>query len=162
VVVYACARCPYCSRLVPELYDTIRNGPLRDRVRLAFRVFPIRGHEGSTPAGLAFVAAGEMGAFWPYMLHAYRHFDSWSETEQSAWAAAIGLDPGDFAARIADPSTRAILVASKKEGLVNRVEATPTLFINGRRWVDDLETGELIDAVAEVAARVGGQQWLDD
>jgi protein-disulfide isomerase len=162
VAIYACARCPYCSRLVPELHDAISNGPLRDRVRLAFRVFPIRGHAGSTEAGLAFVAAAEMGAFWPYMLHAYNHFDDWSETTQIEWAAAVGLDPEEFATTVADPTTRTRLVASKKEGLVNRVEATPTLFINGQRWVGDLETDELVDAVAEVAARVGGRQWLED
>jgi protein-disulfide isomerase len=158
VVIYACARCPYCSKLIPELHNTLEHGPLRDRVRLAFRVFPIRGHEGSTPAGLAFVAAGEMGAFWPYMLHAYGNFDDWSETAQLEWSAAVGLDRATFEARSANPETRELLVASKKEGLVNRVEATPTLFIDGRRWVGDLETSELVDALEEVVARSGRQR----
>ena len=47
-------------------------------------------------------------------------------------------------------------MASKKEGLVNGVEETPTLFINGRRWVGDLEAVEILDALAEEAARVRG------
>jgi protein-disulfide isomerase len=158
VVIYACARCPYCSKLIPELFDTIENGPLHDRVRLAYRVFPIRGHEGSTPAGLAFVAAGEMGAFWPFMLHAYGRFDDWFEDAQPEWASAVGLDRADFEARMTDPATREALVASKKEGLVNGVEATPTFFINGRRWVGDLEPVELVDALEEAVARAGGQQ----
>jgi protein-disulfide isomerase len=153
VVIFACARCPYCSELIPELVEAVEGGPLRDRVRLAYRVFPIRGHEGSTPAGLAFVAAGEMGAFWPYMLHAYGSFDSWSESEQLDWATDVGIDRTAFEARIADPATRQLLVASKKEGLVNGVEETPTFFINGRRWVGDLETDELVDAVEEILAR---------
>ena len=155
VVIYACARCPYCSRLIPELVDAVGGSDLHNQVRIAFRIFPIRGHDNSTPAGLAFQAAVEMEAFWPFMLEAYRHFDDWSPEAQVQWATTIGLAPESFKARMADPTTRAVLVASKKEGLVNGVEATPTIFINGRRWVGDLETSELLDVLEEVAAGSG-------
>ena len=153
LVIYACARCPYCSRLIPELVDDVRGGPLRDQVRLAFRIFPIRGHEGSTPAGLAFQAAADMDAFWPFMLYAYGHFDDWTEEAQIQWATAVGLERETFEARMTDPATRAALVESKKEGLVNGVEETPTFFINGRRWVGDLESAELLDALEEAVDR---------
>lgn len=154
LVVYACARCPYCSELVPELVRAVAEEPLADDVRLAFRIFPIRGHEGSTPAGLGFAAAAEMGAFWPFMLEAYAHFDEFTPEIQVLWAEAVGLDRVEFEDRITDPATRESLVASKKEGLVNGVEETPTIFINGRRWVGDLEAVELIDVMAEEAERV--------
>jgi protein-disulfide isomerase len=162
VVVYACARCPYCSRLIPELYDEMTEGSLHNRVRLAFRVFPIRGHEGSTDAGLGFVAAADLGVFWPFMLHAYHHFDAFSAERQIDWAVTVGLESEVFESRIADFATREALVASKKEGLVNGVEETPTLFINGRRWVGDLDTAEVIDAIEEEVARVRGEKWLTD
>lgn len=159
VVVYACARCPYCSRLVPALHAAITGSDLHDDVRMAFRIFPIRGHEGSTEAGLGFVAAADLGAFWPFMLHAYAHFDAFTPEAQVAWAEAVGIEREAFLARLADPSTRERLVAAKKEGLVNGVEETPTLFLNGRRWVGDLDAAELIDAIAEEAARVKGETW---
>lgn len=162
VVIYACARCPYCSRLIPELHRAVTGGALAGEVRLAFRIFPIRGHEGSTEAGLAFAAAAELDAFWPFMLNAYRHFDDFAPGLQPAWAEAVGLDRAAFEALAADPATREALVASKKEGLVNGVEETPTFFINGRRWVGDLTADELLDAFAEEAARVRGERWLDD
>jgi protein-disulfide isomerase len=154
LVIYACARCPYCSRLIPELIEAVRDGPLHDRVRLAFRIFPIRGHEGSTPAGLAFQSAADMDAFWPFLLYAYGHFDDWTEEAQVHWAVEVGLEREVFGARMIDENTRAALVESKKEGLVNGVEATPTFFINGRRWVGDLETVELLDALEEAVDRV--------
>jgi glutaredoxin len=157
VVVYACARCPYCSRLVPELHREVVGGSLAGRARLVFRTFPIRGHEGSTEAGLAFVAAAAMGRFWEFALYAYARFDEFVPAAQAQWAAAIGLDPGAFAARQADPATREALVGSKKEGLANGVEETPTVFINGRRWVGDLDAAELVDAIAEEAERVRGE-----
>lgn len=159
LVVYACARCPFCSKLVPALAREVRKDELKDKVRLAFRTFPIRGHEGSTEAGLAFVAAAEMGRFWEFALYAYGHFDEFSPERLPAWAAEVGLDREAFAARLADPATREKLVASKKEGVVNRVEETPTVFINGRRWVGDLEVGEILDAVKEELDRMGGRQW---
>jgi protein-disulfide isomerase len=161
VVVYACARCPYCSRLVPAIYRAVTAGSLQADARLVFRTFPIRGHEHSTEAGLAFVAAEAMGKFWEFLLYAYGHFQTFSVEAQPDWAAAVGLDPVAFSARMADPATREALVASKKEGLVNGVEETPTLFINGRRWVGDLDIDEVIDAVEEEAARVRGRTWAD-
>jgi protein-disulfide isomerase len=157
VVIYACARCPYCSKLIPALYEAVDDGPLQSDARLAFRVFPIRGHEGSTEAGLGFAAAAAMDRFWPFMLYAYRHFDGFSAERQLQWAEAAGLDPDEFASRLEDPATRDALVASKKEGLVNGVEETPTLLINGRRWVADLEFEEIVSAVEEETARVRGE-----
>ncbi len=160
VVVYACARCPYCRRLVPALYDEVASGSLQGQVRLFLRTFPIRGHAGSTEAGLAFVAAHRLGRFWPFLLYAYRHFDQFSATVQPEWAVASGIDRDAFTALLADPGTREELVASKKEGLANGVEETPTLFINGRRWVGDLDLAELVDALAEEAERRRGLPWV--
>jgi protein-disulfide isomerase len=159
LVVYACARCPYCSELVPELYRAASGGPLVGTFRMVFRTFPIRGHAGSTEAGIAFTAAAAQGCFWKYMLLAYARFDSFSVEKQPAWAAEAGCEPVAFSALMADPRTREALVASKREGLANGVEETPTLFINGRQWVGDLEAVAVFDAVAEEAARVRGEQW---
>jgi len=158
VVVYACARCPYCSRLVPELHRAVTEGRLAGQARLVFRTFPIRGHESSTEAGLAFVAAAAMGRFWSFALLAYGRFADFAVPLQQGWAVEAGLDGEVFAARMADPAVRESLVASKKEGLANGVEETPTLFIDGRKWVGDLEVAEVIDAVEEEAARIRGEQ----
>ncbi len=160
IVIYACARCPYCAKLVPKLYESIANGELSTSARLAFRTFPIRGHEASTEAGLAFTAAYEMHQFWPFMLYSYSHFENFSLDAQSAWAEEIGLNPLEFTSKMNDPATREALVTSKKEGLVNHVEETPTIFLNGRRWAGDLEIAELIDASLEEAARIKGEIWL--
>jgi protein-disulfide isomerase len=159
VVVYACARCPYCSRLVPALHAEM-NGRLKGIARLGFRTFPIRGHEGSTEAGLAFAAAARMGRLWDYALAAYARFDE-TPAGRSGWAREAGLDPAAFTALLEEPATREALVASKKEGIVNGVEETPTLFLNGRRWASDLTLPEVVDAVEEEAERVRGERWIE-
>jgi protein-disulfide isomerase len=162
VVVYACARCPYCAHLIPALYESVTAGDAAGEARLVFRVFPIRGHEASTEAGLGFVAAAAMDRFWPFVLHAYSNFDSFSVELQPDWATEVGLDPEAFSERVADPAIREALVVSKKEGLVNGVEETPTIFLNGRRWVGDLELEEIVDAIEEESARIRGEQWVKE
>jgi protein-disulfide isomerase len=162
VTIYACARCPYCSKLIPLLHDAVADGELAGQARIAFRIFPIRGHDGSTEAGLGFAAAAEMQDFWPFMMQAYRHFDEYSAQLQLDWAQEVGLDREVFAALLADPATREILVESKKEGRVNGVEETPTFFINGRRWVGDLEFSTLVDAIEEEAERIRGLLCADE
>lgn len=44
---------------------------------------------------------------------------------------------------------------SKKEGLRNEVNETPTFFINDRKYVGDLELEELVDVLEEEYERVG-------
>ena len=131
-------------------------GELRGRARLAFRTFPIRGHEGSTEAGLAFAAAARLGRFWEFALLAYARFDGFSAASQPEWAAEAGLDREAFTALLANAEVREALVASKKEGLANGVEETPTVFVNGRRWVGELDAAELASAIEEEAERAGG------
>ena len=160
VTVYACARCPYCSKLVPELHAALA-GRLKGLARLAVRTFPIKGHEGATEGGLAFVTAARMGRFWEYLLVAYRRFGEFAPEKLPAWAAEAGLDPARFTEGCLEPATRAQLVESKKEGIVNGVEETPTLFLNGRRWTGDLTLADVADAIVEEAERVRGHTWLD-
>ncbi len=156
LVEYACARCPFCSRLTPLIYKEVVEGRLKDKVRFHFKIFPIRSHEFSKETGLGFMAAITMGRFWPFALHSYVHFDQFCIKQQAAWAKAAGLDLEGFERLIKEPSTRKLLVESKKEGLRNKVDATPAFYINGRKYVGDMDIEELVDISLEEAERVEG------
>ncbi len=149
LVVYACARCPFCSRLVPRIYDAVTDGALKGKVKLYFKAFPLKSHEYSKEGGLAMVAAHRMGQFWPYLLQMYGAFDLFCVDKLDDWAQQKGMDPAQFTTLMNDPVTRDALVASKKEGLANGVEATPQLFINGRRYEGFLEIEEVVDVLLE-------------
>ena len=155
-VVYACARCPYCSKLIPKLYESVENGALKKKVKLYFKPFPIRSHEYSKESGLAYVAAAKQGKFWEYMLLSYQHFDEFCVLKQADWAELVGMDRAAFESAMADPVTRTILVNSKKEGIVNKVDATPTVFIDGRRFVGDMSAEELTDVLEEAYDKAKG------
>jgi len=161
LVVYACARCPFCTSIVPPVYREILKGRLKGKARLYFKVFPIRGHPYSKETGLGFVAAARMVGFWPFMIYSYENFDSFCVKKQLDWAAESGLEPQVFEQLANAPDTRAMLVESKKEGLRNKVDATPTFFINGRKYVGTLELEELIDVLEEEHERLEGLVYME-
>jgi protein-disulfide isomerase len=157
LVEYACARCPYCSKITPEIYDAVVSGRLKGKVKLYFKTFPIRSHEFSKETGLGFMAAVKLGRFWPFLLHSYKHFDNFCMLKQSDWAISAGMDKKAFEETVADPVTRELLVNSKKEGIVNKVDATPTFFINGKKYLAEINAEELIDVLEEEYERSNGR-----
>lgn len=159
VVMYACARCPYCAKLTPRLHAAVTKGALKGKVRLVFKPFPIRNHTWSKEGGLAFAAAARLGGFWPFALVAYRNFTAFAPAKQSGWAAAAGLDAARFSALYKDRQTRKLLIASKKEGLRNKVKATPTFFIDGLRYVGEPGLAELLDVLGEAYERASGKTY---
>lgn len=156
LVEYACARCPFCAKITPGLVEAITKGALQGKVKLYFKLFPIRSHQYSKEAALGFMAAAEMGKFWQFMRLSYERFDAFCIHKQVEWAREAGLDSETFRKLVEDPAIRARLVESKKEGIVNKVEATPTFFINGRKYVGDPGIEELVDVLLEEYERVTG------
>ncbi|MBN2530648.1 MAG: thioredoxin domain-containing protein [Deltaproteobacteria bacterium] len=151
VVVYACARCPFCSKLVPRLHREVVSGRLKGKVQLYFKPFPLKGHAYSKEGGLAMMAAATLGSFWEFTLHMYNNYEMFCVDKLSDWAAIAGMDPKKFQQLMADPNTRNALVDSKKEGLANGVKATPQLFINGKKYTGFLDIDELVDIMLEEA-----------
>ncbi len=149
LVVYACARCPFCSVLLPQLYREVTEGSLKGKVRLYFRPYPIKSHPGSTEGALGLITAARLGKFWPFLLELYGNFDQFDCQKMVGWAKAVGMDPEAFDKARQEPALREVLVESKKEGLRNKVAATPTLYVNGRLYSYELDIEVLKDVLAE-------------
>lgn len=157
LVAYVCARCPYCSKLMPKLHAAITTGPLKGKVKAYLREFPIRSHEHSTEGGMAVVAAHRLGKGWAYLMRLYRVFDSFDPAKLADWAVEEGMDRARFTALLTDPTVRRELVAAKKEGVRNGVTATPTLFINGRSYSGELDFDTVVDVLLEEHDRVSNK-----
>ena len=152
-VVYVCARCPFCKVFVPELHRELVEGPLKGTVRLFFRPFPLKDHASSTEGGLAILAAARLGAFWPFLSKLYSDYDAFCPKLLPDWAAGLGLERAVFERYLGDPTLRDALVAAKQEGLRNKVEATPTLFLDGRKYLYDLTVVSVVDVLQELLER---------
>jgi len=154
VVIYACTRCPYCRDLVLALHREVTEDDLKGKVKVYFRPFPLKDHEGSTEGALALMAAQKQGKLWPMAAYTYKHFDTFLPVVLADWAGFVGLDRDAFEKAMADDKVRDAVTEAKKEGLRNKVEATPTLFIDGRPYSGDLEIGSVVDALLEEHERV--------
>lgn len=157
IVVYACARCPFCSKLLPALHREVTAGRLAGRVTLVIRPFPIKSHPNSGEANQALAAAILEGRGWDFLLETYRRFDSFSVAGIPDVAAAAGIDRAAFEKAFQSSDSRGALVDSKKEGLRLGVESTPTLFVDGRRYQSELDLETLVDIVLEVQERGASQ-----
>ncbi len=158
VVVYACARCPLCKRVVPTLH-ALATAELKGRVQVQLRPYPIRSHPGAAEGGLALVAAARLKRFWPYALKLFAEFDSFSVEKLTAWATSVGLDLTAFRRELADAKNRELLVEAKKEGMRNGVSSTPALFINGRRFQGSPDHDTLRDVLEEESDRLAGKLY---
>jgi protein-disulfide isomerase len=159
VVAYVCPRCPFCAKLMDKLHESIASGKLAGKVKLYARLFPVRSHANSTEAALGLLAAEKLGKFWEFLLSLYRDFDKFDPAHLADVAAAVGLDPKQFTDVMNDPKTRDRLVESKKEGVRNTVESTPTIFINGRKYTGQLTLPVLQDVLEEEYEHVTGKQY---
>ena len=151
VVEYACARCPYCAKLTPWLKEAVERGDLQGKARLYLKLYPNRDHAFSREAALAFLAAQRLGKFWEYAAIGFREFQQFSPSRLPEWAGQAGLDRAAFESQMKDPALEQALLAIKKEGILLKVDATPTLVIDGRRYLGDLSQEELLDVLQEAA-----------
>ncbi len=160
VVEYACARCPMCSKLTPLLYRAVTVGKLKDKARLYVKIFPIKSHKFSKEAAIGFLAAAKSGHFWQFLNHSFMNFDSFDNSKQADWAETIGIDRKTFEANMIDPEITKQLVANKKEGIINAIEATPAFFINGRKYMGDMSEEEIHDVIEEEYDKLSGQLFM--
>ncbi len=154
VVMYACARCPYCAKITPRLYKAVTEGSLKGKVKLFFRPFPIKSHEGSIEGGLAMETAASLGYFWPFVNLMYERYEQFCPNLLSTWIEKdLKKDKAAFETTMQDTKTRTALIASKQEGINNKVNSTPTLFINGTEYVYNLSEG-VLEGVLEEAYEI--------
>jgi protein-disulfide isomerase len=149
LVVFACVRCPFCRVMIPALHEAVTKGALKDKAVLYFKPFPIKDHPGALEGGLAMIAGAELNRFWPLTLSMYARYDDYCPKNLAAVAAEAGMNIAAFNKTYADSSTRQALAESKKEGLKYRVASTPTLFINGQKYLYDLDMDSIMDVVEE-------------
>ncbi len=152
ISAYLCARCPYCAKYIPALIKALKSNDLLSKVSLNIRLFPIKSHEHSTAANLAVSAAAQHDKGIEYLLLSYAEFETFSPTKPTQWASKIDLDATTFEKTIKDPNTRKELIKSKKEGLKNNVESTPTLFINGKKLRANFSIETVVDLIREELA----------
>jgi protein-disulfide isomerase len=147
LVEFSDFQCPHCKRLQPVLERILEE--YRGQVRLYFKNFPLTSvHPDAPVAAAAAVAAGKQGKFWQFH---DRLFGGDQEHEALADLEKIARDLKlDFKKWRSDlEGAKSDVARDRADGDKLEIQATPTLYIDGRRYHGSVEYDDLKDWVDE-------------
>ena len=143
LVVYADYNCPHCHEFDPRIIEVAN--AFAD-VRLVYKFYPLDGtcnrsmprtsRSSSCAAAAAAYAAYQEGKFWEYNETLFANFQRYGPNRLVDYARQVGLsDPEVVRTALDDRTVRAKIEADIAEADRAGVQATPTLFINGRQFL---------------------------
>jgi protein-disulfide isomerase len=139
VVEFGDFECPVCRQLEQILRAALPQYP---QVRFVFKDFPLESvHPWAMQAAIAGRCALQQGSdvFWKFHDAIYDNQDSISPENSlvklTELAATAGADPDALKACMADPKSNDAVRASMEDGKNLEVTSTPTVFVDGRKFV---------------------------
>jgi protein-disulfide isomerase/uncharacterized membrane protein len=156
-VEYSDFLCPFCRNLAGALAGYLpRSG---NRVNLYFKNYPLDKdcnpnmkqtvHQGACNLALGAVCANQQGKFWPYHDRVFQQppqAPSLSDVERLG--AEAGVDAGAFKQCLASSDAKQRLQGQIAEAVAVGVEATPTVFLNGKKLPRINDFGQVVDQEA--------------
>ncbi len=132
------------QQLAPEYIDT-------GKARLIYRNFPLIGPDSESAAQAA-ECAGDQDKFWAYANYLFAHQDgensgALSPDNLKKFAVQLGLNSNTFNACLDSGKYAAEVNQQKAEGEQRGVQATPTFFINGKRYEGALSAQQLAQLI---------------
>lgn len=139
MIVFSDFQCPICKEEAQVLRQQVAKS-FPDKVRVYFKDFPLDAiHNWAHTAAIAgrCVYKQKPDLFWDYFDWTYDNqqaigADNFSSKVQ-AFASEKGLDGMQLGRCIDNKTTEADVTRELEEGRALRVEATPTIFLNGRK-----------------------------
>ena len=116
------------------------DGLFPGKIRFIFKHMPWDFHRHAQAAAVAAECAGRAGKFWAYHDLLFTKQAEWVVVEDPAplfarYARDVGAAAAPFEACRKDPASAAAVDADAKEAKDHWVRATPTFFVNGKRFV---------------------------
>ena len=152
IVEFSDFQCPFCVRAIPQLEALLKAFP--NDVRLVYKHFPLEQHSQAAFAARAAIAAQSQNKFWPLHDKLYANARVINRTSVINWASELGLDMGKFNKVLDAPETQAAVNRDLADGMKIGVSATPTIFINGKKYQGAIEVKFLAPIIqTELKAR---------
>jgi protein-disulfide isomerase len=136
IVEFSDLQCPACKQVVPYVEALVNQYP--DQVRLVYRHYPLNSiHPNADAAAQAAEAAALQDKFWPMHDVLFERQSDWSALKDprpffAALAKELGLDAEKFAADIDSQAVKDIVERDLRLAESNRLQGTPSFFLNGR------------------------------
>ncbi len=141
IVEFSDFQCPHCQRAAMTFHNLQLRRP--GLVRVVFRNYPLDsscnlavkggGHQAACRAARGSYCANKQGKFQAYYEEVFENQTDITEEGITAMAQAAGLDEKAFGTCVDSDDAKAAVARDLQEGEALGIEATPTLFINGRK-----------------------------
>jgi protein-disulfide isomerase len=150
LVEFADYECPHCRHFQPVLRQIMDE--FHSDVKLYFKHYPLPQHTNARLAAEAAVAAQKQGKFWQYQDKLWEKSDELSPAEIEKAAKEVGLDVTKFRQDLASEPIKARVQKDRSDGAAAGIQATPTLFINGREYTDGRDSDSLREWIKDAIA----------
>ncbi|MFN0101252.1 MAG: DsbA family protein [Bryobacteraceae bacterium] len=146
IIEFSDFQCPFCVKAIPQLDAVLKAFP--NDVRLVYKQFPLDSHSQAALAARASLAAHAQGKFWPLHDKMYANSRAINRETVLAWSKEIGLEIDKFTKSFDDPETQAAVNRDLADGSRAGVNATPTIYINGKKYQGALDPAKLLPVIA--------------
>ncbi len=126
-------QCPHCKMAAPQLKKIVEES--NGKVKLIFKQYPLPMHPKAREASKATIAAHKQGKFWEMHDLLFENQDRLQTANLDDYAEKIGLDMKRFRADMKSKDADKKIEADLAEGNAVGVEATPSIYVNNRRFV---------------------------
>jgi protein-disulfide isomerase len=130
IVEFSDFECPYCGTVTPTLEKIAEN--YGDKVRIAFRQFPLGFHAKAQKAAEASLCANDQGKFWELHDAMFANQKELEVAQLKAKAASLGMDSPKFDECLDSDKYAQRVKDDMKAGQEAGVSGTPAFFVNGR------------------------------
>jgi len=132
IVEFSDFQCPFCAKGA-DLLKKIK-AKYGDKVKIAFKQFPLPFHNHAEQAAVASLCANEQSAnqFWKFHDEMFANQDSLDKAGLSKLAQKAGLKVDVFEKCLNDNKHISQVKADMEEGKKVGVKSTPTFFVNGQ------------------------------
>jgi len=151
VVEFVDYECPHCRHAQTLLRQVVEEYP--SDVKVYFKHFPLSSHTNARLAAEGAVAAQKQGKFWPFSDKVWANSESLTLAVLEKSAKEVGLDLVHWRADLDSDAVKGRVQADKAEGNDLGINATPSIFINGRKYEDPLEIASFRDWIDEELGR---------
>ncbi|WP_276133719.1 DsbA family protein [Polluticoccus soli] len=139
---YGDYQCPFCGQAYP-IIKWIQT-QLGNDLRFIYRNFPLsKTHPQAKQAAIASEAAARQDKFWQMHDLLFEHQKRLHTTQLIEYAQQLELDIEKFRADMDDAQLAKKVESDFYGGMRSGVNATPTFFVNGEKYKDSWQDGEI-------------------
>jgi protein-disulfide isomerase len=152
IIEFSDFECPYCAKGSRTLRRLLTMYPTQ--VKLVFKHYPLRNHRQAALAHEAALAAREQGKFWEMYRTLFAQQGNLGRDDLLRYATSLGLDVPAFSEALDSRRHRQEVFRDIIQGRRHQITATPTYFVNGRRFIGSRNIEEFKRIVDEELASV--------